>query len=502
MKNSLVKKITEGAKQVGKKVLDTGKRYALPIIASGIVSYAATQNANAQEESNVFSYENQNTGASIEKDKIRVKDGKDLEIKMIKGRGEYFQNIPLTIKGFPTNPKKISNADLANTFKDTLNLVSFYKETAQYDLDAYTKGFLEVSSKEPYQWVKAKDANGNHLNVIPLSLKRNLKTGKPEIYAEILCDSQLNKKNGITDKNTSYIAKENLENILKQLTDNLSTLNLNRKINGQTIKTNFYFPSASDSTVYFIPNIEDYTKLRILPATKDEKGVTSRIRQVAIVSPIGVYEKVRIDGEVSIDNVSISKISGTAVDGYADESITSNQKTSEEKQDSTKKKNLYLIFGANASPDFKFVEGQFGVQYGPIALVANYGLGKDERVKEITTATSPNTGRYGYGTEDNTNLKVLGLSAELHGFSNRKISPFIGGGINKWDYTTEISEQIKNTNGDVLKTIFNSKANSELSYKAIAGLNVKLGKNLKLGLQAGYDTKTKLNAGARCSLKF
>jgi len=167
-----------------------------------------------------------------------------------------------------------------------------------------------------------------------------------------------------------------------------------------------------------------------------------------------------------------------------------------------KKGNLYLIFGANTSPDFKFVEGQFGIQKGPIALVANYGLGKDERVKEITTATSPNTGRYGYGTEDNTNLKVLGVSAELHGFSNRKISPFIGGGINKWDYTTEISEQIKTADNSIIKQNTNSKTNSELSYKGKAGINFKIGEKSKLGVQAGYDTKAEFSGGVRFTRKF
>lgn len=308
MKN-LVDTLIKGAKKAWNKT----KPIILPVVAGVGLYLATSQDISGQsKDKNVYSYENHNKGATIEKDKIRVKDGKDLEIKMIKGRGEYFQNTPLTIKGFPTNPKKISNADLANTFKDTLNLISFYKETAQYDLDAYTKKFLTVSSDKPHRWVKAKDANGNYLNVIPLSLKINPKTGKPEIYAEILCDGQIRKRDGVTDKDASYITKENLEDILKKLTDNLSTLNLNRTINRQKIKTNFYFPSATDSTVYLIPNIEDYTKLRILPATKNEKGVTSRIRQVAIVSPIGVYEKVRTNGEVSIDNVPISKTSGTA----------------------------------------------------------------------------------------------------------------------------------------------------------------------------------------------
>ena len=494
MKNSLVNRVKEGAKQIGKKVI-------LPLAFVAGSYMATSQDVSGQSKNNqknVYSYENHNKGATIEKDKIRVKDGKDLEVKMLQGKGEYFQNLPLTSENFPKNPKKISNEDIAKTFGDTLGLISFYKNTAQYDLDAYTKGFLEVSSKEPYQWVKAKDAEGNYLNVIPLSLKINPKTGKPEIYAEILCDEQMLKRDGITDKNASYIAKENLEEILKQLTNNLSTLNLNRRINEQTIRTNYYFPAASDSTVYLIPNIEGNTKFRILPATKNKNGTLSRIRQVAIVSPLGVYEKTKTNGEVIINSVPTSSVSGTAVDAYAEPIQVG------EPQDSTKTKTpkemaLYGILGANANN--KFIEGQLGIQYGPVALVGNYGKGKDERVKEITTPASPSTGRYGYGIEDNLDVKLIGLAAELHPLHNKKVSPFIAGGINKWDYTTEISEEIRDANNNVVKQNKNSATNSEISYKGSAGLNFNL-KNSKVGLQAGYDNKAKFFAGARYSLKL
>ena len=488
MKN-LVNKFKEGVRQVGKKAI-------LPLATTAILPAAAIQNVDAQE--NIYSYENHNKGATIEKDKIRVEDGQYLEVKMINGRGEYFQNIPSTIEGFPKNSKKISDEDMALTFGDTLQLVSFYKETAQYDLDAYSKQFLEVSSDESYQWVRAKDAEGNDINVIPLSLEINPKTGKPKIFAEILCNEQDMKKKG-TNKNESYISREPLEEILKQLTDNLSTMNLNRTINGQLITSNFYFPAATESTEYLIPNVQGNTKLRILPATKNEDGTTSRIRQVAIVSPLGVYEKVKTDGEVIIGNVPISSVSGTADGAYAESIQTGTQ---EEKEASTPKakKDLYLIFGANAND--KFVEGQAGIQYGGLALVANAGKGVNEIVTNVQTDPSTITGRYALMNEENTDVNVKGIAAEIHPFHKSNISPFVGVGLNKWDYTKNKSIKMFGRSGQQLGSDSESKTNSENSYKANAGVNIKAGKNSKLGVQVNYDSKAKLSGGVRYSRKF
>ena len=460
-------------------------------ILGGSLVFGAAQKADAQQ---IYSYNNHNKGAVIEKDKIRVKNGEDLEVKMLQGRGQYFQNIPLFIEDFPKNPKNILPEDLDNTFQDTLGLVSFYRNTAQYDLDAYTKGFLKVSSKEPYIWVRAKDKSGKDLNVIPLSLKINPKTGKPEIYSEVLCDNQLNKKNGITDKNASYIARENLEEILKQLTNNLHTIDLNRNINGQKIRTNFYFPAASDSTVYLIPNIAEYTKLRILPARKNKNGVTSRIRQVAIVSPLGVYEQVRTKGEVNISNVPTSSISGTVVNPYH-ESFRKEKK--EIKQNSAKS---YFILGANANQTF--AEGNLGIQYGPIALVGNYGQAKDEVILQGTTSPSPVTGRYAKIKEWNDNIKLIGISTELHAFSNKNISPFVGGGVEKWDYTKNKAIKTFGKSGQPLGSTSESKLNSENSWRTYGGFNFKAGKNSKLGVQAGYSQKQKFFAGVRYSIKL
>jgi len=498
MKNSLVNKVKEGAKQVW----NAGKKVILPVAAGTLLYFATTQDGNAQNrdnQKNVYSYENHNKGATIEKDKIRVKDGKDLEVKMLQGRGQYFQNLPLTIKGFPKNTKKISIEDVANTFDDTLGLVSFYRNTAQYDLDAYTKGFLEISSKEPYQWVRAKDGEGNDLNVIPLSLKINPKTGKPEIYAEILCDNQLNKKNGVTDKNASYIAKENLEDILKQLTDNLSTLNLNRKINGQTIKTNFYFPSASDSTVYLIPNIKENTKLRILPATKNNNGIISRIRQVAIVSPLGVYEQVRTNGEVSIGNVPTSSVSGTVVNAYADKNVISSQSKSKKiTPDSTKtKRDLALIVSGEGSSEF--VGGRFGFRGKRFGLIANYDV-LLPTLDKFTTPISPNTGRYGDMSKETTG-NVIGGSLEVYFGDNWELCG--GVGANYWDITEKSREDIMK-DGQVIKPGGSQNSYNKVSGKAYGVLGKSLGKNkkVKVRLGAGYDTEAKFIGEAGLSISL
>ena len=488
MKNSLVKKITEGAKQVGKKVLDTGKRYALPIIASGIVSYATTQNANAQNKSD---YKKIDKGAEFTQYKAMSDDV--LEEKAIynpaKNEDERFYIQHLDFKERKKYDEDLDIAAMPSEEAKAHPMMGLESSDADYILTDEMYHFLPVE-------------NMNKV-VIEGTRVRNMCDNQAILIANgidptNMANAEVNKK-AKELRGDNYIFTSSVKDYMESFTGNkilelgngekyvVLPLPEDQQVEG---KTNFILMEMNDKNHWSYEKDEKNEKnLNIVMYGKSFRGNLEKEEDGTPASSV-------IDTKSGLV-ARLTKSDSTNNVDNAQKTIDESRKNKERKKGS-----LYLIFGANASPDFKFVEGQFGVQKGPIALVANYGLGKDERVKEITTATSPNTGRYGYGTEDNTNLKVLGLSAELHGFSNRKISPFIGGGINKWDYTTEISEQIKNTNGDVLKTIFNSKANSELSYKAIAGLNVKLGKNLKLGLQAGYDTKTKLNAGARCSLKF
>ncbi len=156
-----------------------------------------------------------------------------------------------------------------------------------------------------------------------------------------------------------------------------------------------------------------------------------------------------------------------------------------------------IIIGAAGND--KFLEGQFGVQYGPVAALLNYGHSKDENILNAVTDPSIN-GRYAEMKENNTDMRFLGVAGELHAFSNKKISPFIGGGINTWNYTTE--KKLNIMKGDqVLKSNTDSKTNSKNSWKTYGGLDVNI-KNSKLGLQIGYDSKAKFFAGTRYSLKL
>ncbi len=192
-----------------------------------------------------------------------------------------------------------------------------------------------------------------------------------------------------------------------------------------------------------------------------------------------------------------------------DNSITNNyykQDTAKTKQDTApisepeKKLNFNIIAGINAND--KFLEGNLGLGYGPVTFIANYGNAKNERINEIKTDPFPKTGRYGYGTKDNLNVRVVGISAELHPFFNKTVSPFIGAGINKWDYDEKTIEQIRGPNDGIIKENSNSISKRETSYKGNLGTNVNLGKNSKLGVNIGYDTKAKFNGGVRFTHKF
>ncbi len=132
-------------------------------------------------------------------------------------------------------------------------------------------------------------------------------------------------------------------------------------------------------------------------------------------------------------------------------------------------------------------------------MVGNLGRAKDENVKDFKTANFPD-GTYGYGKEDNLNINVKGIAFEIHPLYNKRISPFAGVGINNWNYNTNELAQIKAPNGDVLSSNFDIQSNSENSWKVYGGTN--LGRNSKLGILAGYDSKSKGFAGARYSVKF
>lgn len=489
-KKSLTGKIKNFGKTVGKTVL--------PVAFTAAGYLASQQNADAQHTSyqkEVYSYQNHNRGATIQKDNT----GKGiLELKIFQGVGSYFQNMLMEFDDFPRKMKNVDNEDIANTFTDTLGLISFYKSSAEIDVDAYSKNIVTVSSNKPNIWVKAKDASGRYITIVPLSNKINPKTKKPEVYAEILCDEQTLESLGITDKKANLIVEQNLENILAPVAENLSTINLNRKINKKLIKTGFYFPSQTDSTVYLIPIVEGYTKLRILPAVKDKKGNFLRTRQVAIVSPLGVYEQKRIGGRVS-GKISIDNFNGTAEKPYAESNPTATQEKTPVAK--TTEINKSLILGVEGNE--KFIAGEAGFQYGPVALVANVGKGKDENILEINQQSTVSN-KILYGKKDHANVWVKGAQLEGHLFDNQFVSPFAFVGLNNWSYNENSLDQIKAPNETILSESKNTVRGNDWSWKAGGGASIKLGKNSnsKLGLQAGYDSHAKGFVGARFSTKL
>jgi len=369
--------------------------------------------------------------------------------------------------------------------------VFFNEATGKYDrfyiqhLDKDTIAALPFYGTMPIMDFKTGDVS--HLVSDSMYVFKPIKERSFELggsHAPGLCDDQILKTAGV-EEGTNYISNSYVKNYFKKLPGDM-VLEL------EDGKSFLVMPLPLDQQ-------EDGKTNHLHVPFDDEHqwGVDPITKKLWVFGTI--YRGILETGKPVMASASTGLVSRLGEkDSFAEAVEEAGEKETKER----KKGSLYLIFGANASPDFKFVEGQFGVQKGPIALVANYGLGKDETTTNVQTDPSDITGRYATMKEDITDLKALGLSSELHLFSNRKLSPFVGGGINKWDYTTKNEITTMSPSGIALKTNSSSKANSELSYKAIAGLNVKLGKNLKLGLQAGYDTKTKLNAGARCSLNF
>jgi len=485
MKNSLVKKITEGAKQVGKKVLDTGKRYALPIIASGIVSYATTQNANAQNKSD---YKKIDKGAEFTQYKAMSDDV--LEEKAIynpaKNEDERFYIQHLDFKERKKYDEDLDIAAMPSEEAKAHPMMGLESSDADYILTDEMYHFLPVE-------------NMNKV-VIEGTRVRNMCDNQAILIANgidptNMANAEVNKK-AKELRGDNYIFTSSVKDYMESFTGNkilelgngekyvVLPLPEDQQVEG---KTNFILMEMNDKNHWSYEKDEKNEKnLNIVMYGKSFRGNLEKEEDGTPASSV-------IDTKSGLV-ARLTKSDSTNNVDNAQKTIDESRKNKERKKGS-----LYLIFGANASPDFKFVEGQFGVQKGPIALVANYGLGKDERVKEITTEPSPR-GIYGFGTEDNLDIKVLGISGELHPLHNKKVSPFIGGGINKWDYTTEISVQIRDAN-NIIKQNTNSKANSENSYKAYGGINFNLGKS-KIGLQAGHDSKAKFFAGARYSLRL
>lgn len=170
---------------------------------------------------------------------------------------------------------------------------------------------------------------------------------------------------------------------------------------------------------------------------------------------------------------------------------TNQDSTQNQKPKKTKQKKLSLIVQGNYGEEI--YEAGLGLGVGPVAGLINFARARDENIKDIQTPKS-SSGRYFTGTEDNVNYNAVGGSIEAHLWRF-----YLGAGANYWNYTTNIKESIK-ANGKTLAENTDSESKNEFSQKAYLGFE--FGKNLRLGLHGGYDTKKGGFGGARISYNF
>ena len=171
-------------------------------------------------------------------------------------------------------------------------------------------------------------------------------------------------------------------------------------------------------------------------------------------------------------------------------------KANKESRKQDRKKDFYLIAGINsfAMPlegnETRQLNGELGIQYGPIALVGSYGTMKDAQISDIEMEM--NQGRIFYGEDFRTNAKKRGLTLEAHFFDEKNVSPFVGLGLNKFTYDLESKERTNNSQGILIESKnFNEKI-SEKNYNMNAGVDFKIGEKSKLGFNVQYELEKDL----------
>jgi len=428
--------------------MNTLKKIGIGALGAGSLLVSNAVDAYAQNKKFL---KEQDHGASIEIDKGKSKYS--LEEKIIYGDRFYFHNLGKKSEG-------------------GLGLAALDVHNSQIILNSSTKEVEEIKADKQYIYKKVKLADGNFANEIKIK----------GVKISGWCDEQIKKKANVPKGTDSYITQTDVQSLLPEI----EILEL---ANGKK----FYYPKVLASELNKVGETNHY----LIPLETAKIGLNQADKSITIYGEI--YKGYLENGVVVIRADQTS--SGQASEVGRDSTIVSPE---QEQADSTKPKikmpsSAYLIIGGEGTPNF--IGGDFGIQKGPLALVANYDrMLENENVSEITTQPSPLTGRYGYGKVDNTNIDIKGLALELHPFHRKGFSPFIGGGINNWNYTTKSLEQIRAPNGDVLEENSNSKNNSENSWKAYGGVN--FGRKSKLGLIGGYDSKAKYFAGVRYSVRL
>ncbi len=348
-----------------------------------------------------------------------------------------------------------------NARPDELDIAALDIHDVEIILNADTKKPEELKANKEYIFKKIKSSNGEYFSKLKLPT-----SGENKVRIAGWCDVQM--KKGFSPDNPGYTTT-------KSINDLVPGLRVFKLGDGRE----FYYPHVSEAQT----GKEGETDFYLIPKENAQLVLDYKDKSVSIV------------GDIYRGILSASKIE--AANGKAG---LSNLKTkSTQGQNKTSGKGtFYLILGANAN--LAFGEGDLGFQYGPVAFVGNLGKAGDEDVASLETSPS-STGRYGTGNKKNTNILLIGISGELHPFYNKKVSPFIGGGLEHWTSNINVDEDIRDANNNIIAQNVQSKPNKEDSWRAYGGLNFKTNKS-KFGIQAGYSSKQKFFAGVRYSIKL
>ncbi|MEK6833616.1 MAG: hypothetical protein AABY32_06240, partial [Nanoarchaeota archaeon] len=313
----------------------SAKKSGLGIVAlaTGIMLASNNIDAYAQTSQNKKFPKNQDHGAAFYQGKTN--SAYSLEEKVffnpITGKDERFY------MQYLEKDKYANDLDVA--------ALDFYKTIPRMNLQTGKVGELK-SEEGMYVYFPEKLSDGKEANSIVID---NLHIGD-------WCDDQIRKRAG-AGNGTNYISITDMEKLLPE--EERLKLGDNRRYIVLTLPKD---KQGKGKTNHYLIPVDEAHEIGFNPVTKK----------------LTIYGKV-YRGNLEKGVVSVDTKTGTVKTGVGTE--LGRDSTFVEQADSTKSReprNItpYFIIGADGNTNF--LGGDLGVQYGPFALVGNYGKAKDE----------------------------------------------------------------------------------------------------------------------------
>lgn len=453
MKNSLVNKIVDGAKEIGKKVI-----LPLTFVAGSYIASGQTADAQRKDFPKNMDY-----GASFS----------DVKEYASQFNGAVEEKVFYNKHTGKTERYYIVDVDKSK-YKDDLDIggLEFYSTTPL--ANAATGKMTLKADSGMYFFRPAKTEDGKILNHLSIS----------DSHIADWCENQIREKAGASE-GTNYISISDVRNLFANLPGN-PILHLGNGLDllVMTVPKN-KLDRRGKMNQYFVPLDKNH-----------EIGFNPQTKEMEVYGPVFLPAREE-KKEGKVEPVSV-EVGGLAASN-AEHDSTYTQTETEGKQKAPRESTLYLIGGFNTTPDFNLMQGEAGVQFGHIGLVGNFGKMRDETT-EYTTDPSPNGVSFS-NTESKKNITLKGIGVEAHPFlKSKRLAPFVGVALNNWDYT--LDKRISTIkDGKTIKTNPSSEVISESSLNTYVGLEAKF-KNSKLGLKAGHDNKTGFNGGVRYSIRL